>query len=261
MDGVEASHVDLADPTRIEFEYLRHLIRVIEGALPRRGPLLALQVGGGPCTLARYLLATRPGARMTVVERDAALVRIAREWLGLPDDPALRVIVGDGRREVARLPDGRLDLVVIDAFDGVVAPHHLLSAGFADEVRRCLAPGGLHAVNLIDIPPLELASSAAATLLDRYEHVALLADPAVLRHACAGNVVMAASDAPLALEGLSRRLAHDREAWELRTGRALARLAAGAPVLRDDVPPQHALATLAPLWGRTTRRGRSRPAT
>jgi spermidine synthase len=254
MDGVEASHVDLVDPTHLEFEYLRHLARLLEAAHPPRRPLDAVQVGGGPCTLARHLTATRPNARMTVIERDAGIVAVAREHLALRESARLRVVVGEGRAVIGALPDASADLVVIDAFDGVVAPHHLLTAEFAGTVRRVLRPGGVHVVNLIDIPPLGLASAAAATLAAAYRNLALVADEAVLAHDSAGNVLLAASDAALPVEALAREAARDPAPWRVRTGRPLERMLAGAPVLEDDVAPEHALAVLAPLWGRRSRR-------
>jgi len=251
MDGVEASHVDLRDPTHIEFEYLRHLVRLVDAARPRRLPIEAVQIGGGPCTLARYLVATRREARVTVVERDAGLVAVAEEWLELRTTPRLRVQVGDGREAVEAMADGSADLVVVDAFEGVVVPHRLLTREFRDQVRRVLRPGGLHLVNLIDIPPLELAMAAAATLAEGAGGALLVADQEVLARRSAGNVLLAACDGPLPVEALTRAAAAEARPWSVLSGRHLRRAAAGAPVLADAVPPQHALAVLAPLWGRT----------
>ena len=93
MDGVEASHVDLADPTRIRFEYLRHLVGVVDAMFPTRDALDAFQVGGGPCTLARYLVAPRRRARVPVVDRDAVLGQITRDHL-IPDDLPRRPLKG-----------------------------------------------------------------------------------------------------------------------------------------------------------------------
>ncbi len=250
MDGVEASHVDLDDPTRIRFEYLRHLVGVIDAMFPVREPLDALQIGGGPCTLGRYLSATRRRARITVVERDAGVVQASREHLMLDAVPRLAVRVGDGREALTALPDASLDVVVVDAFVGLVAPHALSTAEFIAEVRRVLRPGGLHAMNLIDVEPLELARAVASGLWDEYAMVAILAEPAVLEHRTSGNVLLLASDRPLPPEPMGRALAHDGPPWEVRSGKVLGRMIAGYPALHDDVAPAHALARLAPLWGR-----------
>ena len=250
MDGVEASHVDLLDPTAIRFEYLRHLVGVLDAMFPATSALDAFQVGGGPCTLARYLVATRRRARVRVVERDAGVVAISREHLMLDQVPRLRVQVGDGREALAALPDASQDLVVVDAFVGLMAPHALSTAEFMAGVRRVLRPGGLHAMNLIDVEPLELARAVAAGMEHEYPHVALLAEPAVLEHRTSGNVLLLASDRPLPPQATGRALARDASPWEARTGRALARMTQGHAPLHDDVPPTHQLARLAPLWGR-----------
>jgi spermidine synthase len=250
MDGVEASHVDLDDPTRITFEYLRHLVGVVDAVFAPRSPLDAFQVGGGPCTLARYLTATRRRARVRVVERDAGIVAVSREHLGLDAVPRLEVSVGDGRAALEELPAGSLDLVVVDAFIGLVAPHRLSTAEFIGQVHRVLRPGGLYAMNLIDVEPLELMRAVAAGMTDAFADVAVLADPAVLEHRTSGNLLLLASDRPLPPEATGRALSHDAAPWEGRTGRALGRMLDGHVALRDGTAPMHALARLAPLWGR-----------
>lgn len=255
MDGVEASHVDLDDPTRIRFEYLRHLVGAVDAMFPAREPLDALQVGGGPCTLARYLVATRRRARVRVVERDAGIVAISRDHLMLDQVPRLEVTVGDGRAALADLPDSSQDLVVIDAFVGLMAPHPLCTAECIAEIRRVLRPGGLHAMNLIDVEPLELARAVAAGMRAGHEHVALLAEPAVLEHRTSGNLLLLASGRPLPPEATGRALARDAAPWEARAGRALDRMLQGHVPLRDEVAPTHHLARLAPLWGRVKQPG------
>ena len=250
MDGVEASHVDLDDPTRIEFEYLRHLVVVIDALFGDRDRLEALQIGGGPCTLARYLVATRRRARVRVVERDGGIVQVSRDHLALDDVPRLDVMVGDGRAAVLATDDAAVDLLVVDAFVGLVAPHALSTREFVAEVHRVLRPGGLYAMNLIDVEPLELARAMAAGMLQHFPEVAIIADPAVLEHRTSGNVLLVASDRPLPPEALGRSLARDASQWEARTGRALAGMLQGHPPLSDDEPPTHQLARLAPLWGR-----------
>ena len=250
MDGVEASHVDLADPTRIRFEYLRHLVGVIDAMFPMRDALDAFQVGGGPCTLARYLVATRRRARVTVVERDGGVVQASRDHLMLDDVPRLDVRVGDGREALAAVPADSLDLVMVDAFIGLMAPHALSTEDFIADVRRVLRPGGLHAMNLIDVELLELARAVASGMCGEYADVALLAEPAVLEHRTSGNVLLLASDRALPPEATGRALARDAAPWKARSGRALARMIDGHPPLRDDVAPTHQLARLAPLWGR-----------
>src|SRR5579862_6855171 len=51
--GMEASYIDLADPSHLEFDYMRWMRIVLRAARARR----VLHVGGGACALARALAA------------------------------------------------------------------------------------------------------------------------------------------------------------------------------------------------------------
>jgi spermidine synthase len=204
LDGHESSYVDLADPTHLEFSYVRRIGDVIDLLRPPRQPLDVLHVGGGGFTLPRYVAATRPRSRQVVYEHDGELVRIAREHLGLAPSPGLRVRVGDARARLAERPAASADVVVGDAFAGVVVPAHLATVEFAAEVRRVLRPDGVYLLNVIDCPPLRVSRAEAATLLAAFPHVALVAERDLLRERDAGNVVFLASAAPLPLDAVRR---------------------------------------------------------
>ena len=251
QDGVESSYVDVLDPTHLEFEYLRHLARVLDVMHPKRRPMAMAQVGGGPCVLARYLDATRRDLCALVIERDPEVIAIAREWLGLRTSPRLEVRIGDGRQALASLPAGSFDVLVVDAFAGVVVPHHLTTTEFVDGARRVLRDDGIHIINLIDLPPLGYAAGVVATFRERYRSVALLADTATLEKQTSGNLVIVATDREVPTEQLARLAGLDRDPWQVVWGRRLDRLVEGAAPLVDDVAPQHTLALLGPLWGRS----------
>lgn len=202
VDGVPQSHVDLADPASLDFAYVR-LVGDVLDLLPE-GPLDTLHLGGGGCTLARYVAATRAGSRQLVVEADAGLAVLVRTQLGTQ---GFRLRVGDARAELARLADGSSDAVVGDVFVGAALPPHTSTVEHVTEVRRVLRPGGTYVLNVADGPPLPFARAQAATLRALFPHVALLADPGVLRGRRFGNLVLAASAVPLPLEGLRRRAA------------------------------------------------------
>lgn len=257
QDGVESSYVDLDDPAHLEFEYQRHLARIIDLVRPKRHPLRMLQIGGGPCAIPRYLDVTRRHLRATVVEIDGGVIDVAVRYLGLQTSARLDVRIGDGRAYVEALPDRSLDLLVVDAFDGVVVPHHLLTRQFRAEARRVLRSGGLHIVNLIDIPPMGLAAAAIATLRDGDGTTVALADPATFGRRSSGNMVLAATDQPVRVDTLARTAGMDRTPWELLAGRALDRFVGVAAPLDDGVMPQHDLAVLGPLFGRRRREPRA----
>src|SRR5215217_2075118 len=197
VDGQESSYVDLEDPSHLDFAYVRRIGDLLDLHAPPGKPLHVVHVGGGGFTLPRYLAATRPGSRSLTFERDGGLVEVARAALGLRTSARMRVRVGDGRELLRALPDRSADAVIVDAFDGPIVPAHLTTVEFVREMRRALRPGGLCVLNVIDIPPLELARAGAATLLAAFRHGAVLAPRRLIRGREGGNVVLVASSRAL----------------------------------------------------------------
>jgi len=245
LDDLLHSHVDLGDPARLELGYTRTIAGVLDtaGGSPRPkqarpgAPLDALHVGGGGFTLPRWLAATRAGARSLVLELDPAVVRLARERLGLVTGPSLRVRTGDARLTLAEQPDHAYDAVVGDAFGGRAVPWHLATREFAAQVRRVLRPGGVYAVNVIDLPPLGFARAETATLRAVFGHVAVLAPPERLAGREGGNFVLVASDAPLRLDAIRARGAARGGYGAAAGGADLDRFVGPARVLTDDHAP------------------------
>ena len=234
VDGAPQSHVDLDDPGRLVFEYQRRLGHVVDLVAPAGRPLHAVHLGGGALTLARYVAATRPRSTQQVVERDAALVRLVRRELPLDPGVRIRVRSADAREGLAKVPDGWADLVVTDVFSGARTPAHLTSTEFLDEVRRALRPGGVHAANLTDGPPLSHLRGQIATAAARFTELALIADPAVLRGKRFGNAVLVASDLPLPLAELTRRAASDPHPARVEHSRPLTDFTGGARPVTDE---------------------------
>ena len=130
LDDLRHSYVDLADPTLLEFDYTRSFSDAVDAAFPEGQALDALHVGGGGFTFPRYLAATRPGTRSTVLEIDPAVRDLARDELGLRTSPALRVRIGDARLGIRDEADDSRDLVVGDAFGSLSVPWHLTTREF-----------------------------------------------------------------------------------------------------------------------------------
>ncbi|WP_369196546.1 spermidine synthase [Streptomyces djakartensis] len=233
IDGAPQSHVDLDDPAYLSFEYQRRLGHVIDLTAPPGRPLHVVHLGGGALTLARYVAATRPRSTQQVVERDAALVRLVRRELPLDPNARIRVRSADAREGLAKVPDGWADLVITDVFSGARTPAHLTSTEFLDDVRRALKPGGVHAANLADGPPLTHLRGQIATAAARFAELALVADPTVLRGKRFGNAVLVAGDHPLPVAELTRRAASDPHPGRVEHGRALTDFAGGARPVTD----------------------------
>ena len=229
LDDLRHSHVDLDDLGHLEFDYTRWIGDAID-ALPA-GPLDAVYLGGGGYTLPRYVATVRPGSHARVLEVDGALVDVARRRLALRTGPALRVRVGDARVTLRDEPTDSADVLVGDAFGSRSLPWHLATAQFAREIRRVLRPGGLYTLNLIDQGDLALLRAEAATLLEVFADVRLVARSAH-GQPLGGNVVFLASDRPMApAVGSTARGARTFDRAAVR------RIAGDADVLHDDDAP------------------------
>jgi spermidine synthase len=231
---LEMSYVDLADPTHLEFEYMRRVGDVIDLAWPVGQPLAAVHLGGAACTLARYLAATRPRSRSDVYEHDEHVLRVAQAQLGLRPSRALRVQLGDARDLLARRADASADLVVGDAFSGTDVPAHLLTVELAGDVRRVLRHGGVYVLNVIDAAPLSVARRQIATLGEVFAELAVVATPKLLHGRASGNVVLLAADRPLPTVALADRARRAPKPEQLLGREALEVFAAPARPLRDE---------------------------
>lgn len=209
VDGAPQSYVDPGDPLHLEFEYVRRLAHVADAAFPPAEPLDVLHLGGGALTLARYLARTRPASGQLVVEIDEPLIAFVREHL--PWDKRLRIRVrpGDARAVLESRRPASADLIVADVFAGARIPAHLTSVEYLALAAAALRPGGVYAANLADSAPLTFARGQAAAARTLFAHVALIAEPSVLRGRRFGNLVLVASDRPLPLAELLRRCAAD----------------------------------------------------
>jgi hypothetical protein len=246
VDGVAQSYVDLDDPTHLEFDYVRRIGDVIDN-LPDPGTALdVLHIGGGGCTLPRYVAATRPGSRQLVLDADGELIDLVREQLDLRSVPALRVRVSDGRVGVASRRDASADLVVLDAFESAAMPGGLTTLEFITDVARVLRPSGSVLANISDGPGLRFVRRVVATISAVFPHVLLLAETGVVRGRRFGNLVLAASATELPVEALRRRAASAVFPSRLVTSSDLGKLIGQADPLTDadpmaaPTPPEHA---------------------
>jgi SAM-dependent methyltransferase len=236
VNGTPQSHVDLVDPTHLEFEYVRRIGHVLDLAgQPDQpdAPLDVVHLGGGALTLPRYVAATRAGSRQRVVEIDQPLTDLVREYLPLPRGARIRVRADDARVGLAALHRASADVVVCDVFAGARTPGHLTSTEFVAEAHRVLRPGGVYVANVADGPPLRFARGQVATLCSAFRNICLLAEPGTLRGRRFGNLVAVASDAELPIAGYIRRCARDPMPARVVHGRDLVRFVGTARPVTD----------------------------
>ncbi|MDO5701222.1 MAG: fused MFS/spermidine synthase [Bowdeniella nasicola] len=205
LDGMESSYIDLDHPNHLEFEYMQHMSIVTDVTLGAGTRLRALHLGGAGCALARAWAAERPGSAQTVIEWDALLAELAREYCDIPRAPAVKIRVAEARASLERFPPGRWDVIVRDTFANAAVPEHMRTIQVARAASRALIEEGLYLVNLTDHPPLTQARREVATLREVFAHVTLISESGILRGRRHGNVVLAASNRPLNDALIARR--------------------------------------------------------
>ncbi len=155
-------------------------------------------VGLGVGTLACY---RQPDERYAFFEIDPAVARYSQDGpftFIRKCAPAARLYFGDARLELAKLPPGGFDILVIDAFSSDAIPLHLMTREAFAIYRRAMAADGLLMVHIsnryIDLRPMISGLAAATGMQARLREdfvpagpgasasvwVALSADPAVL---------------------------------------------------------------------------------
>jgi spermidine synthase len=243
VGGVPQSHVDLGDPTNLNFEYVRRFAHLADLLAAPGAPIDAYHLGAGGLTLARYIAATRPGSRQRAVDSDARLVEQVRRDLPWDRRAGIRVGVGDARAWLEQRRTRSADLVVADIFSGARTPAHVTTVEFVGQAERVLRPEGVYAVNIADGAGLAYARRQVATLRSVFgpDRVAVVAEPGVWKGRRFGNLVLCASRGALPVDELARRAHRDPDMARVFTGRDLDRFAAVARPARDgsaeDSPP------------------------
>lgn len=255
FDNAVQSRMALADPLRGHFEYTEyfHLPWLWNSGLSN---VLMLGLGGG--SIQRAWLHHYPAVRVETVEIDPVVVRVAKQFFGLAENPRHKVHLEDGRSFLRRNPT-RYGAIIVDAYThnryGAYIPAHLATREFFTLALERLTDDGVLAYNVVATwqgPQSELLGAVYRTLRSVFPHV--YAFPA--RESLNVVLIGTRSPTPSRLPELRQR------AGELvRTGRVslptfLARVqavrfdpppsAARAPVLTDDFAPVDRLG--APRW-------------
>jgi spermidine synthase len=133
----EQSGMDLLHPERLIFLYERLMLLSL-GLVEKPRRVLLLGLGGG--AMYRHLLAYAPEAAVTAIERDPAVVDLARRFFHI----AQPIQIADAQEIVADLRQTH-DVIFADLYDGRGMAR--LESGFWHDCARALAPGGCLAVN------------------------------------------------------------------------------------------------------------------
>lgn len=154
---------------------------------------LLIGLGGG--SMVRFINHHFADLRLDVVELDAAMVAVARDFFGVTEGPRTRIFVADGHEYLERATE-RYDIILIDAHlhpgertDATGHPVSLKNDEFYASIHRRLNAGGVVMFNLLTGPDAQ-----------RYLGSIRRAFPAsdLYHPRGTGNLVVFASPGPLA---------------------------------------------------------------
>ncbi len=132
----------LNNPSKLIFDYTQMML---SGLYLNPNPQKILIIGEGGGTIPTALQSIVPNAQIDVVEIDAAVDRVARQFFDLKPAAKTNIIIEDGRvfikRQINQMPN--YDMVLLDAFADDYIPEHLLTREFMEEVKRILKPDGV----------------------------------------------------------------------------------------------------------------------
>lgn len=180
-NGATVSAIDLADPRRQVVAYTGMLFGA---ALLKKDPSSVLSVGLGAGAINRLFPTAFPDARLTTVEIDPMILEVAKTHTGFSESTNDQVVIGDGRRYIARSSD-TWDWIVLDAFvRNSQVPFHLTTVEFYRLIADHLTDDGVLVSNLHYGGPL--FESHLRTLKEVFPQVILFGGAAT------GNVIATA---------------------------------------------------------------------
>jgi spermidine synthase len=118
-----------------------------DAMIPERRPESVLILGMGGGTIASLLARRHAGVPTLGVERDARIVRLARERFGLAQLQNVQVVQADAF-DFVQMCTNTFDLVCVDLYVGGRMEHGVLGAAFLRSVARLLATDGVAVFNL-----------------------------------------------------------------------------------------------------------------
>lgn len=233
MDGHDQSYVDLADPGRLAFDYVRRIGDVIDAWGTPGAPVRVLHVGGAALTLPRYVAHTRPRSPQVVLEPAADVTELVRRDLPLPRHSGIKVRPVAGRAGLEAIRDGSVDLVVVDAFAEGRVPGSLVTAECAASYARVLGGDGLLLLNLADRAPFVWTRRVVAAVREALPALLLSAEPATLRGRRSGNLLLVAGRSATPVAALRDRAASGAAPYRVLDGAQVSDTVGGGRAFTD----------------------------
>lgn len=138
------SSMSTLNPLALTLDYTRMMMGfLLFDPDPARIVMIGLGGGAVPKFCHRYL----PDAVIDVAEIDPDVIALRDAFKVPPDDARFQVRLADGREYVVQTPP-TVDVLLIDAFDGLGMPPDLCTAAFFEACHACLTANGILVVNL-----------------------------------------------------------------------------------------------------------------
>ncbi len=131
-------------------EFIYHEMMAHVPILAQGAARSVLIIGGGDGGMLREVCKHRDVERIVMVEIDAQVIEMAREYLpnhsaGAFDDPRLELAISDGMDFVRDAEADAFDVIISDSTDPIGPGEVLFSDDFYGQCRRILRPGGVMA--------------------------------------------------------------------------------------------------------------------
>jgi spermidine synthase len=140
------SRLDRGHAQSLDLDYTRTMMA---GFLVNPDVRRFLMIGFGGGQITNYLFRRFPGIEIDAVDIDPEVIRLARKYFDVPDDPRYRTHAADGRVFVEHASaNTRWDQIMLDAFRGVFVPFHLKTVEYYEVLTRHLSPRGVVSANL-----------------------------------------------------------------------------------------------------------------
>lgn len=165
------SGIFINDPLTPPFPYIKSLVGVVENH--EKTPQNILMIGGGAYTLPTILHDKYPDMQIDVVEIDQALDQVAVDHFNFKPSDKIKIIHEDGRAFLNRNTE-KYDLVILDAYNSLRPPFHLMTLEAVRAIENSLKSGGVIASNVIgslEQERAEFASSVAKTFREELSGV------------------------------------------------------------------------------------------
>lgn len=143
--------------------------------IPNPTRVLLLGLGGG--SLAKYCYRHLPLANITVIEIDSDVIALRGHFMVPNDNARFRVIHGDGALHVGAQAEQPVEVLLVDAFDGIGMAKSVANRDFLQAAYNRLAVGGVLVVNLAgDKTRYKTLVEDAKSVFDNQVHVIRASD-------------------------------------------------------------------------------------